>query len=114
MRYGTGTYKLYDQCKFLLDNLFNYRDRNHPPNFQFYYDSNGDGENEVYTFLDLSFFEHTLTNENMVDKSWWSIPIKVIDIVRYIIAAVCYGLFVMRLIKRLPTFYGNGPMSMFG
>lgn len=114
LRYGKGTYKLYDQCKFLLDNLFNYNDRNSPPNFQFYYDSNGDGESEIYNVLDLSFLENTLTNENMVDKSWWSTPIKIIDLIRYIIAAVCYGLFVMRLIKRLPTFYGNGPLSMFG
>lgn len=114
MRHGTGTYKLYDQCKYLLDNLFNYSSRNYPPNFDFYYDSNGDGEAEIYRLIDLSFLENTLTNDNMVDKSWWSIPIKIIDLIRYIIAAVCYGLFVMRLLKRLPTFYGHGPLSLFG
>lgn len=107
-------FKLFDQCQLLLSNLFNYNNRNSPPNFQFYYDSNGDGESEIYNFLDLSFLENTLTNENMVDKSWWSTPIKIIDLIRYVIAAVCYGLFVMRLIKRLPTFYGNGPLSLLG
>lgn len=114
LRYGQGNYKLYDQCKFLLDNLFNYSDRNYPPNFEFYYDSNGDGQQEIYNLIDFSFLETYITNDNMVDKSWWNVPIKVIDLIRYIIAAVCYGLFVMRLIKRLPTFYGNGPLSIFG
>lgn len=112
--YQVSSYKLYDQCKYFIDNLFNYSDRNKPPTFQFYYDSNGDGENETYTLLDLSFLDTVLTNENMVDKSFWVTPIKVIDLIRYVIAIVCYGLFVMRLIKRLPSFYGNGPLSFLG
>lgn len=112
--YQVSQFKLYDQCKYFLDNLFNYSDHNKPPTFQFYYDSNGDGEDEVYTLLDLSFLDTVLTNENMVDKSFWASPIKVIDLIRYVIAIVCYGLFVMRLIKRLPSFYGNGPLSFLG
>lgn len=103
-----GTYPLYEQCKALLTNLFNYNDLVQPPSFKFYWDSNGDGKNEVYDVLDLSFLETSLNNKNMVDKGWWSTPIKVIDIIRYVIAAVVYGLFVMRLIKRLPYFYGGG------
>ena len=112
--YGGMTFRLYDQCKYFLDNLFNYNDRNTPPNFSFYYDSNGDGVTETYPLIDFSFLETSLTNENTVDKSLWSTPIKIIDLIRYIIAIVCYGLFVMRLIKRLPTFYGNGPLSLSG
>lgn len=111
---GITSFKLYDQCKYFLDNLFNYNNRDTPPNFSFYYDSNGDGEKEVYPLIDFSFLETNLTNENTVDKSLWASPIKIIDLIRYIIAIVCYGLFVLRLIKRLPTFYGNGPLSLSG
>ena len=103
-----GNFPLYEQCKALLTNLFNYNDVVKPPSFKFYWDSNKDGINEVYDVLDLSFLETSLTNKNMVDKGFWSTPIKVIDVIRYVIAAVIYGLFVMRLIKRLPYFYGGG------
>lgn len=106
-----GTFPLYEQCKKLLENLFNYDDIVHPPSFKFYWDSNKDGINEVYDVLDLSFLETSLTNKNMVDKGFWSTPIKVIDVIRYVIAAVIYGLFVMRLLKRLPFFYGGGYLS---
>lgn len=102
-------FRIYDQIKNLLENLFNYDDVNTPPSFKFYWDSDGDGTSETYNVLDLSVLETTLTNDNMEDKSWWGSSIKVIDVIRYIIAAILYGLFVMRLIKRLPTFYGSGP-----
>ena len=104
-------FELYDQCKELLNNLFNYNDVNTPPSFKFYYDSDGDGTTETYDVLDLSVLETTLSNDNMQDKSWWVTDIKVIDVIRYVIAAILYGLFIMRLIKRLPTFYGSGPWA---
>lgn len=106
-----SNFPLYDQCKLLLDNLFNYDDIIEPPNFDFYLDMNNDGENEVYRLIDLSILETTLTNNNMVDKSWWVIEIRIIDFIRYLIALVLYGLFVMRLIKRLPDFYGSAPWA---
>ncbi len=102
-------FRIYDQIKNLLENLFNYDDVNTPPSFKFYYDSNNDGTSETYDVLDLSVLETTLTNDHMEDKSWWGTDIKVIDVIRYVIAAILYGLFIMRLIKRLPTFYGSGP-----
>ena len=105
------SFPLYEQCKQLLDNLFNYNDVVEAPSFRFYWDSNGDGINETYNALDLSFLDTYLTNKNMEEKGWWSVSIKVIDVIRYIIAAVVYGLFVMRLIKRLPYFYGGGPWA---
>lgn len=104
-------FPLYEQCKELLENLFNYNDVVEPPSFKFYWDSNKDGTSEVYDVLDLSFLQTKLTNENMQDKSWWAVEIRVIDLIRYVIAAVVYGLFIMRLIKRLPNFYGSGPWS---
>lgn len=104
-------FKLYNQCKYFIETVFNYDDVLQPPNFSFYWDSDGDGEKELYNPLDLSFLEMKLTNENLADKSWFSVEIKVIDVIRYVIAIVIYGLFVMRLIKRLPTFYGSGPWA---
>ncbi len=112
--YGGMTFKLYDQCKYIIQNIFNYKDRNKPPNFSFYYDSDGDGTKEIYPLIDFSILDTSLTNANSFDKTLWYSPIKVIDLIRYIIAIVIYGLFVMRLIKRLPTFYGNGPLSLSG
>ncbi len=108
---SVSSYSLYDQCKYLIENIFNYDDVLEPPDFSFYWDSNGDGEKEVYNPFDLSFLETKLTGDNMVDKSWFPFEIKVIDIIRYVIAIVIYGLFAMRLIKRLPTFYGYGPFT---
>ncbi len=108
---SVSSYSLYDQCKYLIENIFNYDDVLEPPDFSFYWDSNGDGEKEVYNPFDLSFLETKLTGDNMVDKSWFPVEIKVIDIIRYVIAIVIYGLFAMRLIKRLPTFYGYGPFT---
>ena len=65
----------------------------------------------MYNPFNLSFLETKLTNENMVDKSIFAVEIKIIDLIRYIIAIVIYGFFVMRLIKRLPTLYGSGPFA---
>ena len=91
--------------------MFNYDDIVSPPNFSFYWDSDGDGVKEIYNPFDFTILETKLTNENMVDKSILPIEIKVIDVIRYVIALCIYGLFVMRLIKRLPTFYGSGPWA---
>ena len=107
----TSDFKLYNQCKYFIETVFNYDDVLQPPNFSFYWDSDGDGIQEIYNPIDLSFLETQLTNENMVDKSLFSVEMKVIDLIRYVIAIVIYGLFVMRLIKRLPTFYGSGPWA---
>ena len=109
-----GNYNLYDQCKYLLDRLFNYDDINIPPDFAFFWDSNGDGIPERYDPFNLSFLEMTLSNETFADKTWFFNEIKIIDFIRYLIALVIYSFFVMRLIKRLPTFYGLGPLSRFG
>lgn len=106
-----NNFKLYNQCKYFIETVFNYDDVLQPPNFSFYWDSDGDGIQEVYNPIDLSILETKLTNENMVDKSLFSVEIKIIDLIRYVIAIVIYGLFVMRLIKRLPTFYGSGPWA---
>lgn len=111
IEHHTEQFPLFEQCKKLLNNLFNYNDIVEPPNFDFYLDMNNDGENELYRLIDLSILEITLSNENMVDKSWWTTPIKVIDLIRYLIAIVIYGHFIMRLIKRLPSFYGAGPFA---
>ena len=107
----TEQFPLYEQCKKLINNLFNYDDVLEPPDFSFYWDSNGDGVKELYNPFNLSFLETKLTNENMVDKSIFAVEIKIIDLIRYIIAIVIYGFFVMRLIKRLPTLYGSGPFA---
>lgn len=104
-------FKLYNQCKYFIETVFNYDDILSPPNFSFYWDSDGDGVKEIYNPFDFSILETKLTNENMVDKSILPIEIKVIDVIRYVIALCIYGLFVMRLIKRLPTFYGSGPWA---
>ena len=104
-------FKLYNQCKYFIETVFNYDDIVSPPNFSFYWDSDGDGVKEIYNPFDFSILETKLTNENMVDKSILPIEIKVIDVIRYVIALCIYGLFVMRLIKRLPTFYGSGPWA---
>lgn len=109
-----GNYRLYEQCKYLLEKLFNYDDINIPPDFAFFWDSDGDGIAERYDPFNLSFLETTLTNETFADKTWFFNEIKIIDFIRYLIALVIYSLFVMRLIKRLPTFYGLGPLSRFG
>lgn len=111
---SVGRYNLYDQCKYFLERLFNYDDINTPPDFSFFWDSDGDGIAERYTPLDLSFLEMTLTNENLADKTWFFNEIKVIDFIRYLIAIVIYGFFIMRLLKRLPGFYGLGPLSRSG
>ncbi len=107
----TEQFPLYEQCKKLINNLFNYDDVLEPPNFSFYWDSNGDGVKEVYNPFDFSILETKLTNENMVDKSIFAVEIKVIDLIRYILAVIIYGFFVMRLIRRLPTLYGSGPFA---
>lgn len=107
----TEQFPLYEQCKKLINNLFNYDDVLEPPNFSFYWDSDGDGVKEVYNPFDFSILETKLTNENMVDKSIFAVEIKVIDLIRYILAVIIYGFFVMRLIRRLPTLYGSGPFA---
>ena len=107
----TEQFPLYEQCKKLINNLFNYDDVLEPPNFSFYWDSDGDGVKEVYNPFDFSILEIKLTNENMVDKSIFAVEIKVIDLIRYILAVIIYGFFVMRLIRRLPTLYGSGPFA---
>ena len=107
----TEQFPLYEQCKKLINNLFNYEDVLEPPNFSFYWDSDGDGVKEVYNPFDFSILETKLTNENMVDKSIFAVEIKVIDLIRYILAVIIYGFFVMRLIRRLPTLYGSGPFA---
>lgn len=108
---GNPRFNLYEQCKKLISNVWNYNSTASPPNFKFYYDSNGDGVSEEYNVLDLSFLETQLTNENLADKSWFSNPIRIIDLIRWLTALVIYSLFVMRLIKRLPGFYGQGGMG---
>ena len=107
----TEQFPLFEQCKKLLNKLFNYDDVLQPPNFSFYWDSDGDGVQEIYNPLDLSFLETKLTNENLVDKSLFSVEIKIIDLIRYTVALIIYGLYVMRLIKRLPSLYGSGPFA---
>ncbi len=107
------TFPLYDQCKYLLENVFNYNDQLTAPNFDFYFDSDNNGTSEQYKLIDLSVLDHELNNSHMVDKSIFATPIKVITFIRYILCAVIYGLFITRLLKRLPSFYGSSPLYMY-
>ena len=96
-----------DQCTALLNNLFNSPYNSDPPNFYFYWDSNGDGEKERYNALDLSFFETKLSNENLEDKSRFSTPITVRSLVQGFIILIFYVVFALKVIKLLPTVFGG-------
>lgn len=104
---------MFEQCKRLLLNLFNYDDAVSPPCFDFYFDSNNDGNSEVYKLIDFSMLDYELTNKNMVDKSIWPVPIKIITVIRLILCAVLYSRFINRLLRRLPNFYSNTVFSIF-
>lgn len=108
----TKSFNLYDQCKYLLNTLFNRDDTLSPPVFAFYYDSNKDGIEESYTILDLNFMEQELdlSNARFTGSTAFRGGFRLIEIVRYIIAAVLYSLFIGRLLKRLSTFYGTVPL----
>lgn len=105
----TLNFPLYEQCKLLLTTLFNYNDVVSPPCFDFYMDVDNNGQSEVYKFLDLSMLDYELTNKNMVDKSIWATPVKVITVIRLILCAVIYSLFITRLLKRITSFYSSTP-----
>lgn len=100
-------FPIIDQCTTLLNNLFNTDYNCDPPNFRFYWDSNGDGEKETYNALDLSFFEIKLTNENLEDKSRFSTPITVRKLVQGFIILIFYSWFCIKVIKLVPTVFGG-------
>ena len=97
------------QTKTLLGNLL---DENNystaAPSFSFYWDSNGDGTQEKYTALDLSFLETPLTNNNLEDKNRFQKPMTVREFIQLLIIFVCYVAFFIKIIKKLPSLIGGG------
>lgn len=100
---------LVNQCKGLLYNILNGdRFTDNPPNFHFYYDSDGDGVQEVYNAFDLSFMENRLTNTNLEDKSRFNQPITVREFIQGLIILFCYVGFVINLLRKLSGLVTGG------
>lgn len=99
------------QVKTLFNNLITgYEENsgvNKAPNFRFYWDSNKDGTKEVYTALDLSFLEAPLTNENLEDKGRFNGGLTVREFLQYLMIFLCYILFGVKVIKKLPGLIGG-------
>ncbi len=100
------------QSKTLLNNLFETtkvaeQNNNNVPNFSFYWDSNKDGTKEKYTLLDLSFMEQRLSNSNLEDKGRFSSSMTIRQFVQSLIILIAYSLFAIKLLKRLPGFFGG-------
>lgn len=98
-----------EQCKTLITNLFQEANKNDDvPNFSFYWDSNKDGEKEKYTIFDLSFMEHTLSNENLDDKNRFRNAMTVREFVQSLIILVVYSTFALKILKKIPALFGLG------
>ena len=101
-----------NQSKTLLNNLFETtknreQNNNNVPNFSFYWDSNDDGVKEKYTLMDLSFMEQRLSNSNLVDKGRYSSSMTIRQFVQSLIVLIAYSMFAIKLLKRLPAFFGG-------
>lgn len=77
------------------------------PSFKFYYDSNGDGVQETYTALDLSFLENTLTNNNLEDKNRFQDPMTIREFIQILIISLCYIAFAFKVLRKLPSLLGG-------
>ena len=96
------------QAKQLVTNVFNSVDESSEvPNFNFYWDSNKDGEVEKYNFFDLSFMEQPLTNANLEDKSRFTDVMTVREFIQYIIIFVVYAGYLIKLLRRIPGLLGG-------
>ena len=62
---------------------------------------------EVYTALDLSFLEAPLTNENLEDKGRFNGGLTVREFLQYLMIFLCYILFGIKVIKKLPGLIGG-------
>lgn len=100
------------QAKQLVSNIFmsaggSSKSFSNVPNFNFYWDSNKDGEVEKYNFFDLSFMEQTLTNDNLEDKNRFTEPMTVREFVHQLIVFLCYAVFLVKLLRRIPSLVGG-------
>ena len=96
------------QCQALIGNVLDSgRYTTNAPNFQFYYDSNKDGEQELYTALDLSFLDTPLTNQNLVDKSRFQKSMTVREFIQLLIIFMCYFGFFIKMLRKLPGLVGG-------
>ena len=80
---------------------------NKAPCFKFYWDSNKDGEKEIYDVLDLSFLDTTLTNENLVDKDRLKTPVTARYFIHCLMIFICYTFFAIKILKKLPSLFGG-------
>ena len=100
------------QSVHLINNLFNWNGNvSKPPNFAFYWDSNKDGTDERYVWLDLSFMETKLTNSNLEDKERFSNPMTVRDFLQSLMVLIVYAVFAIKLLKRIPALFGSGEIG---
>ncbi len=98
-----------DQSKTLITNLFQNLDGSERiPNISFYWDSNKDGIDEVYTVFDLSFMETELNNSKLTDKNRFKKPMTVREFVQSLIILVVYVAFALKMLKKVPGLFGFG------
>ena len=96
------------QVKTLLNNILSGGNYNgSAPNFYFYWDSNGDGLQEQYCALDLSFLETRLTNDNLDDKNRFQKSMTVREFIQSLLIFICYISFAVKIIKKLPSLIGG-------
>ena len=101
-------FTIVNQCQQLLSNVLD-GDRyiNRAPNFKFYFDSDGDEVQEVYTAFDLSFLDSTLDNRHLADKSRFAKSMTVRDFLQQLIIFICYVAFAIKMLKKLPGLLGS-------
>ena len=104
-----SNWTLVNQLQGLLYNVLNGdRFTNDPPSFRFYWDSDKDGVQEVYTALDLSFLENTLTNTYLEDKDRFKTPLTVREFLQGIMILFCYVSFVINMLRKLSGLVSGG------
>ena len=97
-----------NQVSQLLGNLFDDSQYDHsPPNFHFYYDSDGDGTDELYNAFDLSFLETDLSNNTLQDNELFDNSMTIRQFLQYLMIFLCYVAFAIRIIKKLPSLFGS-------
>lgn len=100
------------QAKQLVTNVFNSVDESSEvPNFNFYWDSNKDGEVEKYNFFDLSFMEQPLTNANLEDKSRFKDSMTIREFIQSMIVFFVYLACLIKLLRRVPGLLGSSESS---
>jgi hypothetical protein len=97
-----------NQVSQLLGNLFDDSQYDHsPPNFHFYYDSDGDGTDELYNAFDLSFLETDLSNNTLQDNELFDNSMTIRQFLQYLMIFLGYVAFAIRIIKKLPSLFGS-------